>query len=45
MVAGGASANHTLAHIKSTIAEKNFNVKVNDVTKQMGILSIQGRER
>jgi sarcosine dehydrogenase len=42
IVAGGASANHTLCHIKSIINEKSFRANVTDVTQELGVLSIQG---
>uniref|UniRef100_A0A336MEF7 CSON013804 protein n=1 Tax=Culicoides sonorensis TaxID=179676 RepID=A0A336MEF7_CULSO len=42
IVAGGASANHTISHIKQTIREKNFTANITDVTQEIGVLSIQG---
>lgn len=40
-VAGGAT--HTISHIREGILEKKFNAKVLDVTRNFGILSLQGR--
>lgn len=45
IVADGAYANHTIAHINDAIDERGFNVIVKDLTSQMGILSIQGPKR
>lgn len=42
IVAGGASANHTLAHIREAIQEKGFKAEVTDFTDKMGVISIQG---
>lgn len=42
-VAGGASMYHTIAHMRDTIQEKNFRAKVTDVTRELGILSVQGQ--
>ncbi|CAG9805929.1 unnamed protein product [Chironomus riparius] len=41
-VAGGASAFHTIAHMREAIQEKGFRAKLFDVTHELGILSIQG---
>lgn len=41
-MAGGASANHTIAHVLEGIAEKAFRAKLTDVTSKLGVLSIQG---
>lgn len=41
-MADGTYANHTLAHIKETIAEQRFKANVTDLTDQIGIISIQG---
>lgn len=41
-MAGGASAHHTLTHFREAIAEKKFDARVNDVTDQLGVISIQG---
>ncbi|KAJ4441684.1 hypothetical protein ANN_11542, partial [Periplaneta americana] len=38
----GGSSYHTWAHIKSVLNEKNFNVDFNDVSENVGVLSIQG---
>lgn len=45
IVADGAYANQTLAHINETIYERQFNVTLEDLTDQLGILSIQGPKR
>lgn len=42
IVAGGASASQTIAHIKEAIQKKNFSANITDVTQEMGVLSIQG---
>lgn len=42
IVAGGASAFHTYNHLKTAIREKAFQADVEDVTGQMGVISIQG---
>lgn len=42
IVAGGASAFHTYNHLKTAIREKAFQAEVEDVTGQMGVISIQG---
>lgn len=42
-VAGGASAYHTIAHMREAIQEKNFRAKVTDVTNELGVLSLQGQ--
>ncbi|XP_063232668.1 sarcosine dehydrogenase, mitochondrial [Bacillus rossius redtenbacheri] len=42
IVAGGASAAHTWAHIHSVLSHKDFNVNLTDLTDKMGILSLQG---
>nr|XP_033339035.1 sarcosine dehydrogenase, mitochondrial [Megalopta genalis] len=43
IVSSGASAYHTWAHMNKVIEEKKFEVSLHDVTEQIGILSIQGR--
>lgn len=45
MVVDGASANQTLSHIQSAVAERKFDVTVQDVTDKIGIISIQGPQR
>lgn len=42
IVAGGASSFHTYNHLKTAIREKAFQASVEDVTGQMGVISIQG---
>ncbi len=42
IVAGGASMNHTIAHLRECISEKALRAKITDVTEEMGVLSIQG---
>lgn len=45
MIAGGASAHYTFAHLNAAVREKGFDVKVDDVTDQIAVMSIQGRNR
>lgn len=45
IVAGGASAYHTIAHINEAIRNKCFNASVIDVTDKMGVISLQGPQR
>lgn len=42
IVSDGAFAHNTVTHIAEGIAEKEFDVIINDVTDCFGILSIQG---
>jgi sarcosine dehydrogenase len=42
-VAGGASAFHTISHMREAIQEKNLRAKVTDVTHELGVLSLQGQ--
>lgn len=42
IVAGGASAFHTYNHLRQAIKEKAFQATVEDVTGEMGVISIQG---
>lgn len=42
IVAGGASATQTIAHIQEAIRKKDFNANITDVTQEMGVLSLQG---
>lgn len=42
IVAGGASANHTFAHLTAASRELGLNVQLDDVTEKMGVLSVQG---
>lgn len=42
IVADGAFAHNTIAHISEGIDRKNFDVILNDVTDRLGILSVQG---
>lgn len=42
IVAGGASAFHTFNHLKTVIREKAFQATVEDVTGELGVISIQG---
>lgn len=41
-MAGGASAQQSLAHIAEAIREKGLKATVTDVTDKMGVLSLQG---
>lgn len=41
-VAGGASAYHTIVHMREAIQEKNLRAIVTDVTHELGVLSLQG---
>lgn len=41
----GAIAYQLLGHLQEIIAEKNFNVNLEDVTQRVGIISIQGPNR
>lgn len=43
IVTSGASAYHTWAHTTKVIEERGFDVSLHDVTEQIGILSVQGR--
>lgn len=42
IVAGGASAFHTYNHLRKAIRDRGFQATVEDVTEQMGVISIQG---
>ncbi|KAK9499026.1 hypothetical protein O3M35_003544 [Rhynocoris fuscipes] len=42
IVAGGASASQTRAHIMSVIKEKGFKVDIADMSAKIGLLAIQG---
>lgn len=42
VAAAGASANHGLAHIRSVVQDRKFNVSIADESENMGMLSIQG---
>ncbi|XP_014248912.1 sarcosine dehydrogenase, mitochondrial [Cimex lectularius] len=42
IVAGGASASQTKAHISSVIREKGFRVDIADLSSKVGLLAIQG---
>lgn len=42
IVAGGASANHTKAHINEAMKKKPYIANITDVTERLGIISIQG---
>lgn len=42
IVAGGASAYHTISHINEGIRHQGFNVKLSDITQDIGVLSLQG---
>ncbi|XP_073980159.1 sarcosine dehydrogenase isoform X2 [Rhodnius prolixus] len=42
IVAGGASASQTRAHIMSVIKEKGFKVDIADMSSKIGLLAIQG---
>lgn len=44
-MAGGASAYHTIAHLREAIVEKSLQATVRDVTEDLGILSLQGPNR
>ncbi|XP_055695155.1 sarcosine dehydrogenase, mitochondrial [Lutzomyia longipalpis] len=43
IVAGGASAYHTITHLKYAILDKAFRAQITDVTQDLGVLSLQGR--
>lgn len=43
IVAGGASANHTYAHIATACRELGIDVTLQDVTDRLGVLSVQGK--
>lgn len=45
IVAGGASAYHTLSHLRKEIEKRQFKAHVTDVTDKLGVLSIQGPKR
>lgn len=45
IVAGGASASQTRAHIMSVIKKKGFKVDITDFSSQVGLLAIQGPAR
>lgn len=45
IVADGASTYHTLSHIQAAIAERKFDVNVQNVTDRVGIISVQGPQR
>lgn len=45
IVSTGTFTNHFVSHIRETIAEKNFDVEIKNVTNQIGIISIQGFNR
>lgn len=45
IVAGGASASQTRAHIMSVIKEKGFKVDIADMSSKIGLLAIQGPAR
>lgn len=42
IAAGGGSQYHILSHIRSVLQDKKFNVKLENRTEEMGILSVQG---
>lgn len=44
-MADGVYANQTLAHINGAIREREFNVRLEDISERFGILSIQGPNR
>ncbi|XP_059621064.1 sarcosine dehydrogenase, mitochondrial [Phlebotomus argentipes] len=43
IVAGGASAYHSVSHLKMAILDKAFRAQITDVTRDLGVLSLQGR--
>lgn len=45
IIAGGAVASQTQAHIRHIIRQKGFRVNVDDVTTSVGVLSVQGPKR
>lgn len=45
IIAGGAVASQTQAHIRHVIQQKGFKVNVDDVTTSVGVLSVQGPKR
>lgn len=42
MVSGGATSQHTHAHVLQALHERGFRVDVSDMTNRIGILSVQG---
>ena len=42
MAAAGGAAYQNLAHIIKTVQDKGFNVKIEDRSEDMGMLSLQG---
>lgn len=44
-MAGGASAFYTKSHFQNVIDDKKFDVELHDVSRKMGVISIQGPNR
>lgn len=44
-MAEGDYADHTLAHIRETIAEQRLNAVVKDLRDKIGLISVQGPKR
>ncbi|XP_040078946.1 sarcosine dehydrogenase, mitochondrial [Ixodes scapularis] len=42
VAAAGASANHSLSHIRSVVQDRKFRVSIEDRSGSMGMLSVQG---
>lgn len=42
VVSGGATSQHTHAHVLQALHERGFRVDVTDVTNRIGVLSVQG---
>lgn len=42
---GGGIGEHSWNHIRNILAEKQFNVQLDDHTNDMGMLSVQGPKR
>jgi sarcosine dehydrogenase len=45
LAVGGASAQHSWAHINWVLKERQFKAQVSDLSHGMGLLSIQGPNR
>lgn len=45
LIIDGKFSHRTISHIEEIVAEKNLSVNIEDVTDQMGLLSIQGPKR
>lgn len=45
IVSDGSSPTHLIAHIEKAILEKKYKVDITNVTEEIGIISVQGRNR